>query len=355
MIRENKLKYLISSIVIVLPFLVSLLIEGSINEMMKGAWYFSWIMPLILWGVHTGLLILTRYIDPIKQDKKIENIIFFIVPSISFYTGAIFIALMLGFDLNIGMVCAVLMGVMFIIMGNYMPKAKRNNTFGIKLRWTVTNDDNWIATHRLAGKVSVIVGIITLLTAFLPTMVMFVLLAVNIIAIAIIPTVYSYNFYKQQIASGEATEDDYSYDASKRKFNTKVIVIISVAMTVLICILMTVGSIKFEFGEESLRVKPSMGGGIELKYSELSERKTPIYYVEEKVPGTRVMGYGSTKLLYGQFKNDEFGMYTRYTYTKSTHAIIIHTDDGFIVLSGKTNAETWYIYQELVTRVNASN
>ena len=68
-----------------------------------------------------------------------------------------------------------------------------------------------------------------------------------------------------------------------------------------------------------------------------------------------MMGYGSTKLLYGQFKNDEFGMYTRYTYTKSTHAIIIYADDGVIVLSGKTNAETWYIYQELVTRINASN
>ena len=79
MIRENKIKYLISSIIIVLPFLVSILIKDNIGNMMKGAWYFSWIMPLVLLALHTGLLILTRYIDPVKQDKKIENIIFFII------------------------------------------------------------------------------------------------------------------------------------------------------------------------------------------------------------------------------------------------------------------------------------
>ena len=352
MIRENKIKYLLSSIIIILPFLAAILIKDSIGNMMKSAWYFSWIMPLVLLALHTGLLILTRYIDSVKQDTKIENIIFFMIPALSVYTGVVFIAIMLGFDIDIGMICAVLMGVAFIVIGNYMPKAKRNHTFGIKLKWTVTNDDNWVATHRLAGKLFVIAGVVMLVMAFFPEIVTFITLTLLIIAIVVIPTVYSYKFYKKQIESGEATEEDYAYDKESWKKNKKIIIITAVAVTALIVILMLSGGIKFEFTDDSLKVKPSFGGSIELEYSEL--KTAYIEYREEKVPGTRVMGYGSAKLLYGQFRNDEFGNYTRYTYTKGEASIVIHTDDGIIVIADKTTEATRALYDELITRINAS-
>ena len=352
MIRENKIKYLISSIIIVLPFLVSILIKDSIGNMMKGAWYFSWIMPLVLLALHTGLLILTRYIDPVKQDKKIENIIFFIIPAISFYTGAIFIAIMLGLELNISVVCAALLGLAFIVMGNYLPKAKRNRTFGIKLKWTMTNDDNWVATHRLSGKIFVIAGVITLLSAFLPETVMFIMFIAVLVAVVVIPTIYSYRFYKKQITSGEATEEDYSYDKSSVKISKKALIITGIITVAAIVLLMFTGSIKFAFGDSSLEIKPSMGGGIELEYSELKEAY--IEYREDKVPGTRVMGYGSAKLLYGQFQNEEFGNYTRYTYTKSEASIVIHIDDEVIVIADKTTEATLKLYEELISRINAS-
>ena len=352
MIRENKIKYLISSIIIVLPFLVSILIKDAVGNTMRGAWYFSWIMPLALLAVHTGLLALTRYIDPVKQDKKIENVIFFIIPTISFYTGAVFIAIMLGIELNIGMVCAALLGISFIVMGNYLPKAKRNRTFGIKLRWTVTNDDNWIATHRLAGKTFVIAGVVTLISAFLPMTAMIItFIAVLVLAVAI-PTVYSYRFYKKQITSGEATEEDYSYDKSGAKVSKKALIITGVITAAVIILLMFTGSIKFELGDDSLVVNPNMGGGIELEYSELKDAY--IEYREEKVPGTRVMGVGAANLLYGQFRNEEFGNYTRYTYTKSESSIVIHLGDEVIVLADETTEATLRLYEDLITKINES-
>ena len=350
MIRENKIKYLISSIIIVLPFLVSVLIKDSIGNTVEGAWYFSWIMPLVLWGIHTGLLVLTRFIDPVKQDKKIENIIFFIIPAISFYTGAVFIAIMLGVEVNISLICAIILGISFIVMGNYLPKAKRNRTFGLKIKWTMTNDDNWVATHRLAGKLLVIAGVITLLTAFLPMTAMLIALIAVIIAVTVIPTVYSYRFYKKQIASGEATEDDYSYDKAGGKFNKKGVIIVAVISVLAVCLLMFTGSIKFELGDDSLKVTPNLGGGIELKYSEL--KNVRIDYVEEKIPGTRVMGVGAANLLYGQFQNEDFGTYTRYTYTASESSIVIYLEDEVIVLADKTTAATLKLYEELVTKIN---
>ena len=353
MIRENKLKYLISSALIILPSIVALFIKAPLGGMMRGAWFFTWLLPLILLLVHTGLLILTRYIDHVKQNKKIENIIFFTIPTISLYTGAIFIAIILGLKVDIGLVVGILMGVGFIIIGNYMPKAERNRTFGVKLKWTVANDDNWNATHRLAGKLFVVAGIISLITAFLPSTVMFIILTVQLVVIVAVPTVYSYLFYKKAIETGSATEEDYATD---NKFSGKTVTIVAISIlsvVIIIGVLVGAGGLKFDFTDDALLVEPTFGGGIELNYSELED--ATIEYRDSRVDGTRVMGYGSATLLYGHFVNDEFGNYTRYTYTRGKASIVIYTNEGVIVIADKSTEETRAIYDELVTRVNAND
>ena len=349
MIKENKLKYIISLIIIVLPTVISMFIKSSLEDMMKAAWNFTWLMPLVLAVLHTFLLWLTRHIDPVKQSKKIENITFFIIPAISLYVGVIFIAIMLGLDINIGLVCSIILGVSFIIMGNYMPKAKRNRTFGIKLKWTVTNDDNWVATHRLAGKVFVVAGILCLILAFLPFKAMIISFVAILTAIVIIPTVYSYVFYKKQIAGGAATEEDYKDDKPMTKKGVAAVVISIVAISLLVCILMTTGGMNFTFTDDALEIKPSFGGGLTLEYAELDDAE--IEYRDSKVPGMRVMGYASMKLLYGQFSNDEFGTYTRYTYTGSDSAVVIHTEGGVIVISAETSEDTLALYNTLVSKI----
>lgn len=351
MIKENKLKYIISLIVIVLPSVVALFIKGSVGNMMKGAWYFSWIMPLVFAALHTGLLILTRHIDKVKQGKKIENITFFMIPGISLYVGSIFIAIMLGFEFNIAMVVGVVMGISFIVMGNYMPKAKRNATFGLKIKWTLANDDNWAATHRLGGKLMVIAGVVSFAISFLPMTAFFITFTALLAVTVIVPIVYSYRFYKNQIQTGAATEEDYQSGIKlSKKAAASVIAIIAVSLVMIILIVFT-GGLKFEFGEDAFSVKPTLGGGIELEYAELSA--DDIKYCDEKIPGSRVMGYGSAKLLYGRFHNDDFGNYTRYTYTKSESVIVITLDDEIIVIAAETTEETYALYEELLSRIDA--
>ena len=351
MIKENKLKYIISSIIIVLPFIVSIFIKDGIDTVMRGAWYFNMMMAVVLFAVHTGLLIITRKIDSIKQSIKIENIIFFMIPAISCYVGAICIALMLGFEFDIGIVIGIVMGVLLIVMGNYMPKAKRNRTFGLKIKWTLANDDNWVATHRLGGKLMVIAGVVCLAICFLPEVAFFITLTALIAAIVIVPIIYSYCFYKNQLKTGAATEEDYKSGMTLSK-KSAIAVIATIAVSlVVVMLLMFTGSIRFEFGDDALTVKPSMGGAIELSYAEL--RDAEIKYRDAKVPGTRVAGYGSAKLLYGNFKNDEFGNYVRYTYTASEASIVIRTGGGVIVLAGETTEETQALYAQLTERVAA--
>jgi hypothetical protein len=66
------------------------------------------------------------------------------------------------------------------------------------------------------------------------------------------------------------------------------------------------------------------------------------------VDGTRIGGFGSAKLLYGVFRNDEFGTYTRYTYTASSSAVILIVDGEEIVIADATTEATRAIYDRLM-------
>ena len=87
----------------------------------------------------------------------------------------------------------LLMGVMFVVIGNWLPKCRQTYTMGIKLPWTYASEANWNATHRFGGKVWVTGGIFTMLTAFFGSFwLLLVILAVMVIA----PTLYSYLYFR---------------------------------------------------------------------------------------------------------------------------------------------------------------
>ena len=92
--------------------------------------------------------------------------------------------------------CAPALAVLFIIIGNYMPKCKQNFTIGIKIPTTLNSEENWNATHRVAGVVWVICGILLLPLVFLPERFLpFTLIAV--IPAILIPTIYSIVYDKK--------------------------------------------------------------------------------------------------------------------------------------------------------------
>ncbi len=57
-------------------------------------------------------------------------------------------------------------GLLFILLGNYLPKTRPNWFLGIRTPWTLSSDDTWEKTHRLGGRLFLLSGIIGLITAF---------------------------------------------------------------------------------------------------------------------------------------------------------------------------------------------
>lgn len=54
----------------------------------------------------------------------------------------------------------IIMGITFIIFGNYMPKAKKNHLVGFRFPWTMYNDVTWAKCNRMSGVAGVILGIV---------------------------------------------------------------------------------------------------------------------------------------------------------------------------------------------------
>ena len=69
---------------------------------------------------------------------------------------------------------------------------------GIKIKWTLEDEENWNATHRLAGRVWVSGAIGIFASVFLPkTVAAFVMIGVMLV-IVLVPIIYSYCFYKKK-------------------------------------------------------------------------------------------------------------------------------------------------------------
>lgn len=128
-------------------------------------------------------------------DSVMMKIVLWMMPCLSILVSGLTYIYALGYQIKIGMIVISFMGILFVVMGNYLPKCKQSYTMGIKLPWTLANAENWNRTHRLAGKLWVAGGMVILATAALENPVIFIGILFVMIAV---PTVYSYRLYKAE-------------------------------------------------------------------------------------------------------------------------------------------------------------
>ena len=240
-----------------------------------------------------------------------------------------------------------LMGLLFAVMGNYMPKTRMNSTIGIKVYWAYTSQENWNATHRFGGKVWVIGGICMMFAALLPEKWSITVMIVSIFVLAFIPILYSYLYYRGQVQRGEPLDLSKPAFSKTDKRIAKFSAVYVAAILAFVLVLMFTGSIDVHMEEDAMRIEASWYTDLTVKYDIIDS----IEYREGNVDGTRVGGWGSAKLLLGFFRNEEFGTHTRYTVTNPDACIVIYTERDVLVLSGDTLEETQFIYDSLMAKI----
>jgi len=211
MLKNNRRTQLLSSVIILLPVLAGLLLWNRLPQEVpthfgpdgqadgwssRGFAVFG--LPAFLLAVHWVCLFFTAK-DPKNQGQnpKLFTLVLWICPVVSLFVAFVSYTAALGVNVNVSLVAMLLVGVCFIAVGNYMPKCKQNHTIGIKIPWTLNDEDNWNATHRFAGKVWVIGGLLAILCAFLPPLIIVWAFLPLLFALVLIPTLYSYNYYKK--------------------------------------------------------------------------------------------------------------------------------------------------------------
>ena len=94
---------------------------------------------------------------------------------------------------------AVALGIVFVVMGNYMPKTKRNSLIGMRTVWSMYNDVTWQKSNRFAAYALVFAGIVTALSGLIfGGMLSLVVLLGSLVIVSVVITVYSYRVYRKE-------------------------------------------------------------------------------------------------------------------------------------------------------------
>ena len=208
MIKKNLKLLIITSVIILLPILAGVILWNQLPDPMPSHWnaageidgwsskpFAVFGMPFILVAAQ-WLCLLGTAADPKKKNHpdKIIHLVLWIIPvlSVVLHTFTYLIALGVGVRMEVAM--PIFIGLIFVIIGNYLPKCKQNYTIGFKIPWTLNNEENWNKTHRFAGFLWVICGVAIMLTGFLGSFWIFLPIA---LVMVIVPVVYSYILHRK--------------------------------------------------------------------------------------------------------------------------------------------------------------
>ena len=209
MLKKNKATLILTTLVMLLPMLIGLLLWDQLPDPMPSHWNIHGVvdgwssktfavfgLPGMLIGIH-WICVLAPYADPkaANYTPKMLMLVLWICPVLSLVINSMVFAAALGYAISIEIIIPLLSGILFIIIGNLLPKCRQSYTMGIKLPWTLHNEENWNKTHRFGGKVWVIGGVIIMATALVGS---FWLMMIVTAVMVILPTIYSYCLYRKQ-------------------------------------------------------------------------------------------------------------------------------------------------------------
>jgi uncharacterized membrane protein len=159
------------------------------------------LFPGILAGMYLLFLVIP-YIDPKKERygefAKVYHIFKLLIIGVFFLVYLVASLYNLGYNINVGYFTATIVGLMMILLGNYMGKIKKNWFMGIRTPWTMSSENVWNKTHRVGGWMFILFGLIIIIAPYLPIYLAAACFIGGILLVTIGTMAYSYIIYKQE-------------------------------------------------------------------------------------------------------------------------------------------------------------
>ena len=215
--KSYKKIIIITTLITILPLFVVLILWNRLPDTVATHWDFNgeangWSskafavlgLPCLLTVIHLFTVGVTLN-DPKKKNihRKMLALVFWIIPVVSLIVNGMVFLTALQIEVNVSIAVSALVGIIFIIIGNYLPKLQQNYTAGIKLPWTLNSTENWNRTHRLGGKTFIISGILLILCGFLGEIMgndlSLITMLIIIVLCAGVPAVYSFWLFRKGV------------------------------------------------------------------------------------------------------------------------------------------------------------
>lgn len=177
-------------------------INGQVDRYGDKTEFLTFQSVMLVVGLFVYLLLkFLPLIDPKKQVKYGEGTFQKIALGIIIFFSALNIVIIystVNHGFKIDNLILPLVGLFFAFMGNMMHSIKPNYFAGVRTPWTLESEDNWRATHRIAGKLWFIGGIaLTVLVLLLPEAAGTIVFMCGIAILAFVPIIYSYLYFKK--------------------------------------------------------------------------------------------------------------------------------------------------------------
>lgn len=200
----------ITTILTLLPIILGAALYNKLPDTVVTHWGFNnepngwspkWMacfgIPLIMAAINVVLSVVTDKEDTaVRTSKTVMSIARWTVPVLSMLLVPMMLYSALGVPFDVEKIASAIVGLLLIVIGNYLPKCRRNKYVGIRLPWTLESDENWDKTHRLGGYVWMLGGLIMAIASWIgkPQITLIVLLV-----IILIPTVYSFILHRRGV------------------------------------------------------------------------------------------------------------------------------------------------------------
>lgn len=217
--KNNKNLLVITSVVCLLPMIFSAVVYAKLPEQIAVQWnnaggvsnslpkgIAAFGLPILFLVINLVLTKMRKVGDPANESQSKAtanwNIFVWTAPALSVILVPVTLLIAMGAKIPIAMIGSLIVGLILIVTGNYLPKSRQNSFMGIKLPWTRNDEDNWNKTHRLAGYVYVASGVILIVASFLlkTSMLYFPIYGVVIAILVLFPVIYSYSLSRKKKA-----------------------------------------------------------------------------------------------------------------------------------------------------------
>lgn len=121
----------------------------------------------------------------------------------------------------------------------------------------------------------------------------------------------------------------------------------------IVTVIMFTGNVQVELKQDSLKIGASgfAAKSMEIAYDDIES----VEYRNELSIGKRTWGVGSAAIQAGRFKNDSFGLYHLYSYTRCDEYIVLKVEDGFVVMNQKDEKQTKELYEKMIKTIGDGN